>query len=74
MSGRIFATVEEAKAALNGRVQTNGRISRALASVWFSAGFVFVATESGTGRFTREEWERGGGPPPSIADDGPVSA
>lgn len=64
----IFATVAEAKAALS---------RDRLASVWFSAGSVFVATAHGTGKFTREEWEKAGGPKPSVArvaHDGPVSA
>lgn len=65
MSGRIFATVAEAKAALS---------QDRLASVWFKAGSVFVATAHGTGTFTAEEWERGGGPKNSLDDDGPVSA
>ena len=63
---RIFATVKEAKAALDGRIATNGIKSTALASVWFSAGRVFVATAAGTGNFSREEWDAGGGPRPSI--------
>jgi len=74
MSKPIFATVEEAKAALDGRIATNGIRSTALASVWYSAGFVFVATAAGTGKFTRDEWEKAGGPKPSVAHDGPVSA
>lgn len=64
MSGRIFATVAEALAALS---------RDRLASVWFKAGSVFVATAHGTGTFTAEEWEREGGPKNSL-DDGPVSA
>lgn len=70
-SARIFATVEEAKAALRVADSAGGR---AMCSVWFSAGFVFVATAAGTGKFTVDEWRRGGGPKPSVADDGPVSA
>jgi len=66
MSKRIFATVDEAKAALDGRIATNGIRSTALASVC-------VATAAGTGKFTREEWEASGGPKPSVAE-GPVSA
>lgn len=65
MSKRIFATVEEARAALS---------RDRLASVWFRAGSVFVATAHGTGTFPAEEWEREGGPKNSMADDGPVSA
>lgn len=74
MSKPIFATVAEAKAALSGADSAGGR---AMCSVWFSAGSVFVATATGTGKFTREEWEAAGGPKPSVArvaHDGPVSA
>lgn len=66
MSKQIFATVKEAKAALS---------RDRLASVWFRAGSVFVATAHGTGTFTDEEWREGGGPKPSVVTDpGPVSA
>lgn len=67
MPKRIFATVAEALAALS---------RDKLASVWFKAGFVFVATAHGTGSFTAKDWEAGGGPKNSMArdEDGPVPA
>lgn len=67
MPQRIFATVSEALSALS---------RDRLASVWFRAGSVFVATAHGTGTFTAEEWEKAGGPKNSMTteDEGPVTA
>ena len=56
-SDRIFATVQEAKAAL-----ANDR----LGTCYFRAAGVFVATAFGRGTFTDHEWRSGEGPRPSV--------
>jgi len=53
----ILATVAQAKRAIE---MDN------LATVYFRAGGVFVATAHGTGTFTRQEWDAAAAPRPSV--------
>jgi len=53
----ILTTVADAKRAV---------ANDCLATVYFRAGGVFVATAHGTGTFTREEWDAADAPPPSV--------